>query len=229
MSGNDATIVCEDCDLNQAIKGITFGTFVHSGQNCLRIKRVYVVKKIADRFIKGLAEEAQKLKLGKQITPLIREGARKKLHKAVKAAISKGCKLLLGGTVPKGPGFYYPPTILLVKNPSLDIMKYENFGPICPIHIVKDEEEAIKLANNSEYGLGGTIWTQDYKKGKEIAKRLETGTVWINDCNIPLVCGEYLQGWKNSSIPSSQERLMMFLKKRNIISFNSNKNREWWF
>ncbi len=229
LSGNDAAIVCSDCDLKQTVRGIAYGTFLHSGQCCIRIKRVYVVKDIAKNFIKEFVEYSKKLKIGEQITPLIREEARKNVHRVVEDAVSRGAELLLGGNIPEGNGFYYPATILQIKDDNLEVVKKETFGPVCSIRIVENEDEAIQLANSTEYGLGGTVWTQDYKKGKEIAEKLETGTVWINDSNIPLVCGEYTQGMKSSSIASSQERIRMFLKKRNIISFNSNKCRDWWF
>jgi acyl-CoA reductase-like NAD-dependent aldehyde dehydrogenase len=229
LSGNDAAIVCGDCDLKQSVRGIVFGTFLHSGQSCIRIKRVYVVKEIAEKFITEFVEYSNKLKIGEQISPMIRDEARKNVHRVVEEAVEKGAELLLGGKIPDGKGFYYPATVLLVKDDNLEVMKKETFGPVCPIRIVKNEDEAIHIANNTDYGLGGTVWTQDFKKAKEIAEKLETGTVWVNDSNLPLVCGEYTQGMKNTSIASSQERIMMFLKKRNIISFNSNKNRDWWF
>lgn len=229
LSGNDAAIVCSDCDLQQTVRGIAFGTFLHSGQVCIRIKRVYVVKDAAEKFINELVAFSKTLRIGEHITPMIRDDARKNVHRVVEDAISKGAKLLLGGRIPKGEGYFYPPTILQVDNDNLEVISKETFGPVCSIMAVESEEEAIEFANKGEYGLGGSVWTQDYNKGKKIAEQLDTGTVWINDSNIPLVCGEYGQGMKSTSIASSQERIMMFLKKRNVISFNSNKCREWWF
>jgi len=227
LSGNDAGIVCADAVIDLAVRGVCFGTFTHAGQSCIRIKRVYVVKEIAKEFIDGLVKCVREIQ-GKSTMPMIRKDARAQVHARVQQAIRKGAKLLAGGVLPKEEGFFYPPTVLLVKDDSLKVMKSETFGPVCSVMVVKDEAEAIQRANASSYGLGGSVWTRDLENGRRIAGRLETGTVWINECCIPLVCGEYNQGWKQSSIPSSQERLMLFLKKRAVMTHASSDKRAWW-
>jgi len=229
LSGNDATIVCSDADIEQTIRGIAWGTFTHGGQNCIRIKRIYVAKSISEKFIPMFVEFCKRIDAKEDVGPLIREHARNNVDRVVKDAVKKGAKILLGGKKIKGEGFFYEPTILLIDRDDLEVTKKETFGPVCPIRIVKNEGEAVKLANDTKYGLGATIWTQDYRKGMELAKRLEVGTVWINDSNMPLICGEFLQGWKQSGIPSSQKRLWMFLKKRTVVRHKSKEPREWWF
>jgi len=229
LGGNDPAIVCTDCDIDQTVKGILWGTFLHGGQVCIRIKRVYVVKDIADEFIERLVNETKKLKIGKDISPLIRESERQKVHRKVQDAISKGAKLLTGGKIVEGKGFFYEPTILLYDNDELEVVKKETFGPVCSIRIVENEDEAIKLANNSSYGLGGSVWTKDIEKGSRIAEKMETGNVWINDSNVSIPCGVYWGGIKNSGIASAQNRIMIFLKKKVVITNKNVVEREWWY
>ena len=111
----------------------------------------------------------------------------------------------------------------------MESVKNEIFGPVVSLLIVDNEEEAIKFANSTKFGLGTSIWTQDFEKANKIAEKCESGIVWINDSNIPLVCGEYFKGWKFTSIPNASDRISMFLKSKTIISFNSNERRDWWF
>lgn len=224
LGGNDPAIVCQDANIGQAAKGIAYGTFVHAGQSCIRTKRVYVVKSIADKFLKEFTHITQKLSA---TMPMIRADARAKVHKAVQAAIKKGAKLLFGGKLPEGKGFYYPNTALLLPHDNFEVIQKETFGPVCSIRIVKDQDEAVKLANASQYGLGASVWTQNFTSSL-VARKIQAGTVWINTCQEPLICGEYNQGWKKSSIPTSQDRLMMFLKKKANISHIPMELRPWW-
>lgn len=229
LSGNDAGIVCSDCDLNQAIKGITFGSFLHGGQVCTKIKRIFVLKEIAEEFIKGLLKETKKLRIGKDIAPMIRAGARNKVHNQVSEAIKARGKILLDGNPVKGDGFYFEPTIILYESSKIEMFKEEIFGPVAQVQIVESEEEAIRLANDSIYGLGATVWTKDIEKANKIAAKLDVGTVWINDSNCPIPTGVYSGGVKQSGIASSQNRIMSFLKKKTIIANPKCESRMWWF
>jgi succinyl-CoA reductase len=229
LSGNDAGIVCPDADLEQAARGVATGTFLRAGQVCVRIKRVYIHQDIAERFLRRLVEIASRLDLEGQVGPLIREGARDRVDRVVQEAVRGGASLLLGGQKRKGPGFYYEPTILLLEDEGAEVMSRETFGPVCSIKVVDDEDEAIRLANDSEYGLGATIWTLDMERADRIARRLQVGNVWINEWGRSVVCGEYFLGCKSSGIPSSQERLMMFLRKKTIIAHYTNEPRANWF
>lgn len=228
LSGNDGAIICNDCDLEQTISGVTTGAFSHSGEICIRIKRIYVVKKIAKEFISKLIEKTSKLKLGVEITPIISKKALLKIKFQVDIA-KKENKILFGGNISKENGFYFEPTIIEIENNSSYSMQNEIFGPVISIMLVKDEKEAIKHLNDSKYGLGATIWTQDYEKAKFISEQLEVGNVWINDSNLPLVGGEYFKGWKNSGISNSNNRLQLFQKTKTIISHKSKEKRSWWF
>lgn len=228
LSGNDAAIVRADADLDMAARGIATGTFSRAGQICIRIKRVFAHRDIADEFTERLLDVASRIG-PKDIGPLIREEARDRVHAVVEDAVANGARLLLGGKKAEGPGFFYEPTVLAVPNQDLEVVREETFGPVCPIQTVQDDEEALRLANQTPYGLGATIWTQDWQAGEELASRLEVGNVWINDCVRTLPCGELFQGWKQSSIPSAQRRLEMFVKKRTVITHHTCEPRPSWF
>ena len=229
LSGNDAGIVCSDADVETAARGVSSGTFGRAGQVCIRIKRVYVHKAVATEFIKRLVEITSHIDPKVNVGPLIREKARENVDRVVKEAVGGGSKLLIGGKKVEGPGFFYEPTILLIDRDDLEVTRKETFGPVCPIRIVDDEEEAIMKANDTGYGLGATVWTKDQAKALRLARSLEAGNVWINDCGRSLSCGEFFQGWKQSGIPSSQRRIQMFLKKKSVIDHLKCEPRTNWF
>lgn len=228
LSGNDAGIVREDADIEQTARGIAYGTFSRGGQVCVRIKRVYAHEAVADELLERLVSIAGRLS-EEDIGPLIREGSRARVHRAVREAVESGAELLCGGEVPEGPGFFYPPTVLRHSDDSLEVVRKETFGPVCPVRAVRDDEEAIALANDSRYGLGATVWTSDPDRGLDVADKLEAGNVWINECVRTLPGGEYFQGWKQSGIPSSMSRLQMFTKKKTIVAHRSCEPRAHWF
>ncbi len=228
LSGNDAGIVREDADIEQAARGIAYGTFSRGGQVCVRIKRVYAHEAVADELLERLVSIAGRLS-EEDIGPLIREGSRARVHRAVREAVESGAELLCGGEVPEGPGFFYPPTVLRHSDDSLEVVRKETFGPVCPVRAVRDDEEAIALANDSRYGLGATVWTSDPDRGLDVADKLEAGNVWINECVRTLPGGEFFQGWKQSGIPSSMSRLQMFTKKKTIVAHRSCEPRAHWF
>lgn len=229
LSGNDAGIVCSDAVLEQAARGVATGTFLRAGQVCVRIKRVYLHRDLADGFLARLTDIAARLDLEGQIGPMIRAEAREEVDRAVREAVRGGAKLLLGGKKAKGRGFYYQPTILLLDDDSMTVMAKETFGPVCSIKLVGSEEEAVERANATEYGLGATIWTRDMDKASRLASQLQVGNVWINEWGRSVVCGEYFTGCKSSGIASSQERLMMFLRKKTVIAHYTPEARPSWF
>jgi len=228
LSGNDAAIVRADADLEAAARGIATGTFSRAGQICIRIKRVFVHRDVAEEFTERLLDVASRIR-PQDIGPLIREEARDRVHAAVEDAVAGGAKLLLGGRKVDGPGFFYEPTVLSVPHQDLEVVRRETFGPVCPVQAVHGDEEAVRLANDTPYGLGATVWTRDWEAGERLANELEAGNVWINECVRTLPCGELFQGWKQSGIPSAQRRLEMFVKKRTLITHRSCEARPSWF
>jgi len=230
MSGNNAAIVCDDCDIKQAVEGVTWGSLFHSGEVCLRVKRIYVEKQIAKEFIELLKKKMKKEDTLKEITPLIRPSAVKNLDRQIKALKKEGAKILYKCQLPtKKKGFYHPHMLLKVSKKSKILPKEELFGPIVCVTEVKDWKEGIELANNSCYGLGASVWTKNNSKGKEIADLLEAGNIWINDCCIPLTGGEYFYGWKDSGFSPSEERIKIFMKSKTIKNNKKCEKKDWWF
>jgi len=229
LSGNDAGLVCEDANIEQAARGIASGTFSRAGQVCIRIKRVYVHHHVAEPFLKRLIDITSRLNVREQIGPLIREEARVRVDKLVQEAVVQGAKALIGGRKMEGSGFFYEPTVLLLTDDQAEVVRKETFGPVCSVRVVQNEEEALRLANDSDYGLGATVWSTNVERAAQLASRLQVGNVWINEFGRSLNCGEYFQGCKSSGIASSQERLMMFLKKKTVIAHTTSEPRKSWF
>ena len=189
LGGKDPMIVCADADLDNAISGAIWGGFANAGQTCSGIERVYVVREIADRFIEGVARETQKLRLGDpmqwetEIGPMTSDGQYEIVVDLIEDAVASGATMLCGGPTEVAglPGKFVAPTVLTGVTHETRIMREEIFGPVLPIVVVDSEQEAIDLANDSEFGLGASVWTKDRQKGERIARRIESGMVWIND------------------------------------------------
>jgi len=184
LGGKAPAIVLEDCDFNLAVKECVTGSLKFSGQRCDAISRVLVVESIADKFVNAVLEEVKNWKFGDPrspdtlVGPLINERAAKKVEDLVNDAIGKGAKLLYGGK--KYALGYYEPTVLDYVNGNMRIAWEETFGPVVTIIRVKDYEEAIRLANESEYALDACIFTRDIDKAFDAAQRIEAGSVHIN-------------------------------------------------
>ena len=190
LGGKDPMIVCADADLDNAVSGAIWGGFANAGQTCSGIERVYVLREVADQFVAGIAREAEKLRLGDplewetEIGPMTSEGQYEIVVDLIEDAVASGATKLCGGAVdPPGlaAGRYIAPTVLTDVTHQMRIMREEIFGPVLPIVVVDSEQEAIELANDSEFGLGASVWTKDRQRGERIARRIESGMVWIND------------------------------------------------
>jgi acyl-CoA reductase-like NAD-dependent aldehyde dehydrogenase len=229
LGGKDSAIVCKDADLELAVKGVVWGAINNAGQVCTSIEKVYVVKEIAEEFIKKVVEEVKKLRKGVDFGPLINNEQLNKVENHVKEAISEGAKILAGGKKIEGKGFFFEPTVLVNVKEYMKIMREETFGPIIPIKIVKNEDEAIELINKSKYGLGVTIWTKDIEKGKKIGEKIVVGMVWINDVNLPIFGGDYWGGTKLSGLRCSESKLMQCLKAKTFVSYSGKEKRDWWY
>jgi succinate-semialdehyde dehydrogenase/glutarate-semialdehyde dehydrogenase len=188
LGGKDAMIVCADAPLERTINGALWGAFTNCGQACASVERLYVVETIADRFIDALVEKARQLRVGadgadqKDIGPLNNQRQLDIVTEQVNDAVARGAKVLTGGRrIQTLPGYFYEPTILVNVDDSMRVMKEETFGPVLPLIVVKDEAEAIREANRSNYGLLASVWTKDTARGKRIASQIEAGTIIIND------------------------------------------------
>jgi succinate-semialdehyde dehydrogenase/glutarate-semialdehyde dehydrogenase len=189
LGGKDPMIVCADADLPNAISGAVWGGFANAGQTCSGIERVYVMRDIADTFVEGVAREAERLRLGDpiqwetEIGPMTSDGQYEIVVDLIADAEAAGATKLCGGPTEVAglSGKFVAPTVLTGVTHAMRIMKEEIFGPVLPIVVVDSEQEAIELANDSEFGLGASVWTKDHQKGERIARRIESGMVWIND------------------------------------------------
>ncbi len=186
LGGSDAFIVLDDADLEHTIKWAVWGRMYNTGQTCCAAKRFIVVDKLADKFLEKFKTALSALKPGDPLDerttlgPLSSESALVDLLKQVDTAVSHGAKVLMGGKRVDRVGSFMQPTILTDVKPENPAFRDEFFGPVAMFFKVKDEEAAIALANNSDFGLGGSVFTRDLARGKRVASRVETGLMFIN-------------------------------------------------
>ena len=186
LGGSDAFVVLEDADLNLAASQGCIARFQNTGQSCIAAKRFILVDKVADAFLEAFRANAAALKSGDPraegvtLGPLARLDLRDKLHGQVQDAIERGAKPLLGCQRPTGKGAFYPASILDGVRPGMRIWSEEVFGPVASVIRVKDEEEALEVANATSFGLGGSVWTKDAKRGEAFARRLQSGSAFVN-------------------------------------------------
>ncbi|HJJ22144.1 MAG TPA: NAD-dependent succinate-semialdehyde dehydrogenase [Nitrosopumilus sp.] len=187
LGGSDPFIVLDDAIIEKAAEGAVKGRFINCGQSCVASKRFFVGKNIAKDFTELFIKKASQLKIGDptsmetDIGPISNKEGLETISGIVEDAKEKGAEVLLGGSEIEGKGFFYKPTILTNIKPDMRIAKEETFGPVAPITIVENESEAIKLANDSEFGLGASIWTQDLAKADKMSRRIESGIVSVNN------------------------------------------------
>jgi len=190
LGGSDPMIVCPDANVQAAVKGAVIGRFWNAGQSCLAVKRLYVFAEVYDDFVAGLLRELDRYECGTGWTrpekPKIRMGpvhtarGRDDLAAQLEDAISRGASVLAGGGTEPGPGFYVRPTLVEGAPHDSRLVQEEVFGPILPIFRVRDLDEAIRLANDTRYGLGSSIWTYDARSIDRAAQEIEAGMTWVN-------------------------------------------------
>ncbi len=187
LGGSDPFIVCADADLEKASTGAVKGRFINCGQSCIASKRFIVVKNIANVFIEKFIQKTEKLKVGDpssedtDIGPLVNAKALETIDSQVNDSINEGAEVLTGGEQIGNKGYFYKPTILGNITPNMRIVNEEVFGPAAPILIADNEKEAIKLANDSQFGLGASIWTQDLENAEVLSSIIKSGIVSVNN------------------------------------------------
>jgi succinate-semialdehyde dehydrogenase/glutarate-semialdehyde dehydrogenase len=190
LGGKDPMIVLSDANIANAVSGALWGGFANAGQTCSGIERVYVMRDVAERFTDELVRGAQALHVGDpmdwrtEIGPMISREQHDLVAELVDDAVASGATLRCGGPTPPpagGTGNWYAPAVLTDVTHDMRIMREEIFGPVIPVIPVDSEDEAIELANDSEFGLGASVWTSDRARGDRIARRIEAGMVWVND------------------------------------------------
>jgi acyl-CoA reductase-like NAD-dependent aldehyde dehydrogenase len=239
LGGKDPQIVCADADLANAISGCVWGGFANSGQTCSGIERTYVVEEVADRFLEGVRREAERLSLGDpldwdtEIGPMVSEEQADTVTGLVDDALSAGAERITGGPREVGgfSGRFIAPTVLAGVEDEMRIMNEEIFGPVVPIVVVDSEEEALRRANDSNFGLGASIWTKDRAKGERMAHRMETGMVWINDHTYShgaLQCS--WGGVKHSGLGRSHSKFGLYeCVNIKLVSWEPGRTRDiWW-
>ena len=224
LGGKDPAYVREDVDVKWAAEEIVDGAVFNSGQSCCSIERVYVAENIHDSFVSAVQDVLKGYKLGDpfdqstHIGPVVSNKSAETIKAHVKDATEKGAKDLTPENEsfesPPVGGNYVKPTLLIDVNHDMTCMNEETFGPVIPVMRVKDDEEALKLMNDSQFGLTASIWTKDTAQGEELAERVEAGTVFVNRCDFPSPVSPYeiqrvidmlnvskdlaWTGWKNS-------------------------------
>ncbi|MGH2516344.1 MAG: NAD-dependent succinate-semialdehyde dehydrogenase [Ktedonobacterales bacterium] len=186
LGGSDAFIVLEDADLEGAAQIATRARFQNTGQSCIAAKRFIVVEAVAGAFERAFVAEASKLRVGDpldrqtQIGPLARADLRDALADHVRRSVAMGAEVLLGGESLPGDGYFFAPTVLGSVTPEMPVFREETFGPVAAVIRARDADHAVALANDSQFGLGGNLWTRDIERGKALARRIESGNVFIN-------------------------------------------------
>jgi succinate-semialdehyde dehydrogenase/glutarate-semialdehyde dehydrogenase len=186
LGGSDAFIVLADADLEQAVNVGIASRFLNCGQSCIAAKRLILVESIAEAFIEQFRHKAHALRLGDptredtQIGPMARADLRDQLHKQVTDSVTAGATFALHGGPAAGPGFFYEPTVLDHVRPGMRAYEEELFGPVAIVIRARDEEDAVRIANDNRYGLGATVFTRDVRKGERLARRLQSGSSFVN-------------------------------------------------
>jgi aldehyde dehydrogenase (NAD+) len=207
LGGKSADIVLEDADLDTAARGAAFGMFWHCGQVCMAGSRILVSDKVYDEFVDRFVGVTNTIKVGDPMNmatdmgPLISGPQLENTQKFVQSAIDEGCDLLSGGGRPEGlpKGYFHEPTIFGNARNDMQVAREEIFGPVAAVIRVQDDEEAVRVANDSDYGLAGGVWTKDIERGVSIARQVEAGTMWVNDYHM-LNMNYPFGGYKHSGI-----------------------------
>jgi len=238
LGGKDAMVVLEDANLENAARGAVWGAFANSGQACASVERCYVHEAIAESFTQAVVIETKRLRQSgdKQgdVGSMITDQQLRTVERHVYEATARGAKALTGGErVPEVPGPFFPPTVLTNVNHDMDVMREETFGPVLPIMTFKAEEEAVRLANDSMFGLTASVWTSDLERGKKFAERIEAGTVTVNEVLYTHAIGQTPWGGvKQSGIGRTHGRagLLEMVNQQHIhVNRFASVPDVWWF
>jgi acyl-CoA reductase-like NAD-dependent aldehyde dehydrogenase len=239
LGGKDPQIVCADADLANAVSGAVWGGFANAGQTCSGIERVYVHREVSERFLDGIVRETERLTVGDpldwstEIGPMVSEEQAQTVMELVDDAVEHGARTLTGGPaeVAGMKGKFIAPIVLTGVTHEMRIMSEEIFGPVLPIVTVGSDEEALRLANDSQFGLGASVWTKDRAKGERIARRVQSGMVWLNDHSFSHgACQCSWGGVKDSGLGRSHSKFGFYeCVNVKLISWEPGWTRDFWW
>lgn len=230
LGGKDPMIVLEDADVELAANAAVWGAMFNAGQTCVSVERVYVLEPVYDQFVAATVKAVENLKVGAgegyHFGAQIDDSQVAITERHVNDAIAAGAKALTGGKRPEGPGSFYPPTVLVDVDHSMACMTEETFGPTLPIMKVATVSEAIRLANDSQYGLSASVFSKDIERAKAVALQLDCGAVNINDVISNLMCTTApMGGWKTSGIGArfgGLDGVRKFCKQETVVAPRTN-------
>jgi len=206
LGGKDPMLVLDDADVEVASSGAVWGAFVNAGQACLSVERCYVHRSLYESFVEACVRKTKKLRVGNgtdpeiDVGPMIHERQLRIVESQLEEAVSRGARVLAGGSrLEKLGRNFFAPTVLVDVNHEMQIMREETFGPVLPIMPFENDEEAVRLANDSDYGLGASVWTRNLARGEAVAKRIQSGTVMVNDAVSCFGISEALHGGVKAS------------------------------
>ncbi len=219
LGGHSPAVVCEDANLEEAAEACMYRAFSNMGQICISINRIYVHDSVAEEFAEELVKKTERLRIGDgldpqvDLGPMFSEAQRQKTRDQIADATEKGAEILCGGKEPEGEeyrkGFFFLPTVLEGMDHSMRMMREETFGPVAPMMSFSTNQEALKLANDSRYGLAAYVFTEDMTTALRLAEQLEAGSVGIN-LNNPIVPQAPFGGWKESGLGRERSRSALF-------------------
>ena len=187
LGGSDPFIVCADADIEKASTGAVKGRFINCGQSCIASKRFIVVKEVADEFTERFVQKTEQLRVGDPLSeetdvgPLVNAKSFENMEGIVNMTVKSGAELLTGGERINGKGYFFKPAIFKNVSPEMEIAQEEVFGPVAPIITANDEKQALEIANDSKFGLGASIWTQDLEKAERLSSMVDSGIVTVNN------------------------------------------------
>ena len=240
LGGKDPMIVLGDADLERASSACVYGGLVNAGQVCISVERVYVEASVYDTFVGKVVDKVRQVRQGPPDAGVVEVGSMtfppqiEKVERHVQDAVARGAKVLAGGKRRTDlPGLYFEPTVLVDVDHDMDVMRDETFGPVIPIMRVRDEEEAIRLANDSRYGLDASVWTRDLARGARVARRVQSGAVCVNDVLVNYAVTEVpMGGWKESGIGyrHGPGGIRKFCAQQSVVidRFGTKSEINWW-
>ena len=238
LGGKDPAVVCADADLDRAASGVVWGAFQNSGQTCMSVERVYVADAVYDDFVDKVVARTEAIRQGvgegHDVGSMTFPPQVETVERHVADAVARGARVLTGGRrVPDRQGLWFEPTVLVDVDHDMEVMREETFGPVLPIARVRDEDEALRLANESRYGLNSSVWTGDVRKGERLARRVQAGNVCVNDVIVSYgVPGLPFGGVKESGIGRvhGPDGLRAFCNAKSVLVDRFGPKTElWWY